>query len=375
MAISAQQIQDLREELRAAGVLEKRPVITWVKLFAHLGVGIALSLLCIRLPFWAVMCVTPFASVIYVVGVMMGHDGGHRSAFHSRLANAALRHIAFPLASGMSGIYWQYRHNVLHHAHPNVIERDEDIELHPLAQGRCYYITSHPAWRWIQRNVQGPFFWFFATGLPLDLRLKGFRYLVSHARTRRIDIDFVTDVAAIAVHFLCWIVIPCIWLPPLHVVGFYLYFWTIGGLWLSMLGLSGHGGLPLIDCYDDPTALIFHTTRNIRLGTVTSWCFVGLDYQIEHHMFPDLPSFQIHKSAPFVRRFAQRNGFPYHEIGFWGNLVALTRYFTVAWDDPGHNLVGNKIEVAEDRPARLFRGRIREPGTQREVRIGGERGA
>jgi fatty acid desaturase len=309
---------------------------------------------------------------VYIVGVMLGHDGSQGGAFRSKNANAALRHIAFPLATGMSGLFWQYKHNVLHHPHPNVIERDEDIEIYPMAQGRAYHIASSPALRTFQRRCQGVLFWLLASELPLDLRKRSIVYLVSHARTRPIDLNYLIDVIMVVTHYLLWIVLPSIWLDPLLVIAYYLYFWTIGGLWLSILGLCGHAGLPLIARFDDPVVLTFHTTRNIKLGPVMSWCFVGLDFQIEHHLFPALPSFQLHKAAPLVRQFAAERNLPYHEETLGSCIVLLTRYFAKAWNDPGHELVDNWLHVVDDEPARLFLGKVRDKGVQRAVRIGGE---
>src|ERR1700754_3413690 len=106
--ITGAEMRTLRAAIERTGISRKRPVLTVIKLTAHLGVGVALSLLCIWLPWWAVIIVTPLASVIYIVGVMLGHDGSHGGAFRSSIANAALRNIAFPLATGMSGLFWQY---------------------------------------------------------------------------------------------------------------------------------------------------------------------------------------------------------------------------------------------------------------------------
>lgn len=365
-------MRTLRAAVERAGISQKRPILTLVKLTTHLSAGVGLSLLCIWLPLWAVTLVTPLASVVYIVGVMLGHDGSHGGAFRSRRGNAALRHIAFPLATGMSGLFWQYKHNVLHHPHPNVIERDEDIEIYPMAQGRAYHIASPPALRAFQRRCQGVLFWLLASELPLDLRKRSITFLISYARTRPVDFDYVIDVSMVAAHYALWIGLPSIWLNPLLVIAYYLYFWTIGGLWLSILGLCGHAGLPLIARFDDPVALTFHTTRNIKLGPVLSWCFVGLDFQIEHHLFPALPSFQLHKAAPLVRQFAAERSLPYHEETLGSCIVLLTRYFAEAWNDPGRELADNRLRVVDDRPARLFLGKVREKGTQRAVRIESE---
>ena len=185
----------LGRALKQSGVFEPAPVRTIAKFLLHALGGGALYVVCLRAsPAVSALLVVPTA-LIWIVAVMMGHDATHGAAFRSRAANAALRNVAFPFMSGMSGLFWRYKHNLLHHRHPNVVGQDEDLEMLPLAVGRAYHLGSSPREQWIQRWVQnGAILWTMTVLLPWDLRLRSVRYLASSARLRGITREWTIDV-------------------------------------------------------------------------------------------------------------------------------------------------------------------------------------
>lgn len=63
------------------------------------------------------------------------------------------------------------------------------------------------------------------------------------------------------------------------------------------------------------------TSRNVRGGSVTDWAMGGLNYQIEHHLFPGVPRCNLRKMQPMVREHCAAVGVPYTETG----LVASYR--------------------------------------------------
>ena len=59
------------------------------------------------------------------------------------------------------------------------------------------------------------------------------------------------------------------------------------------------------------------TARNVRAHPVTDFWFGGLNYQIEHHLFPSMPRNQLKAAQATVRAFCQARGIPYHETRVW----------------------------------------------------------
>jgi hypothetical protein len=73
------------------------------------------------------------------------------------------------------------------------------------------------------------------------------------------------------------------------------------------------------------------TTRNFVLPRWISGFFVGLDFQVEHHLFPRMPHQQLRRASPVVRRWCARAGIPYQELGYDAAVIDVTRFMAAAW--------------------------------------------
>jgi fatty acid desaturase len=367
--VNREAIIRLRRDLEAAGAFDAARGATILKFLGHVLLAALLAEACFYAPFWLAVLLTAASSVSWMVAVMIGHDATHRATFKSRSANAVLRNLAFPFLSGMSGLFWRHKHNVLHHNNPNVIGYDEDLEVLPFAIGRPYHLGSNRLCSWLQRHVQCAWiFWPMATLLPWDLRSRSVRYMISHFRTKGVDGEWVWDVVMMAFHWILFLVVPCALIGVVPTLLFYVSCWSIGGLYLTILGLAGHTSLPLIESYDDRFAVQFHTTRNLKLGPVLSWCFVGLDRQIEHHLFPQIPHLRLKRATPVVKDFAARHGLPYHEDTLFECLRSISCYVNRSWDDPAKRLQRGTFEAGTDTPCRPTWGRLRPSRLNRQGR-------
>jgi fatty acid desaturase len=68
------------------------------------------------------------------------------------------------------------------------------------------------------------------------------------------------------------------------------------------------------------------TSRNIRGGRFIGAVFGGLNWQIEHHLFPSMPSRNLRRSVPIVKEFCARHGVAYCETGVVDSYVRALRY-------------------------------------------------
>jgi len=68
------------------------------------------------------------------------------------------------------------------------------------------------------------------------------------------------------------------------------------------------------------------TSRNIRGGHWVDLVMGGLNYQIEHHLFPSMPSPMLRRAQPLVRDFCLRHDLPYQESTLTGSFVLVLRY-------------------------------------------------
>jgi len=235
--------------------------------------------------------------------------------------------------------YWRVKHNIKHHANPNVIDKDPDIYAWPITFTQEEYESSGPIRKIFQRYVQAWIFWPISLLVGHLLRWDGIWYLISHPfvskKNHRFSKIWLADSGLVLVHFYLWLVLPVqLGMPWQTVIGFYVLLWALVGTLLTGIFIVGHAGRPIVVEYDKNWRLQIETARRIKFGPIGSFFFVGLDYQIEHHLLPALSHFNLPKAAPMVKQYAEERGWEYEEVGFisalWSSTIALKN----AWKTP-----------------------------------------
>ena len=326
----------LRRELEAAGVFERTPLASLGLLLAMLaGLGATFAAAA-ALGGVAWFALIPVAAVFTTVAAMLGHEGGHRSFSSERWKNEALLTVTFPLLAGFSSAYWTYKHNILHHGHPNDVDLDPDVGLWPMTSNRRDHLRAGAARRWFQRHLQGWFFWPMTTLIHAAMRGAALGFMFDKWKRGPRSSLLVLDTVAIALHLVLWIALPATVYGLGWTLLFYAAFWSVVSFYLGTIFAPAHMGLALTDAATaegaDGWVLQLHTTRNIRLPRALSWMYVGLDYQIEHHLFPLMPHQHSAKAGPIVRAWAERHGLPYREVGFLEGYRDVKRFMDGAWD-------------------------------------------
>ncbi len=323
-------VKALRRELDAAGVFKKKELQSWLKLAFLMAVFSGLTLTAINLPIWGAALLLPVISVIAVTMAMLGHEGGHRALSRSKFRNELMIHLAFSAFSGLGAMYWRYKHNVKHHSHTNIDGEDPDLNLWPMASSTAQYNEAGPKRRWFQRNLQRYMFWPLTLMLSWSMRGSSVIYMVEYRKTRGIDKAWILDVSCMLLHLIGWVVLPTIFISP-WAIAFYLGVWTLAGPMLAAVFAPAHMSMPVLTGHNNKWLLQFETTRNLAMPAWLSWFFIGLDHQIEHHLFPRIPHQNMRKAGEITRAWAAREGVPYYEIDYAKGLMDVTRYMAVAW--------------------------------------------
>ena len=96
------------------------------------------------------------------------------------------------------------------------------------------------------------------------------------------------------------------------------------GLYLGCSFAPNHKGMPVLDAGDRSDFLRRQvlTSRNVRGGLLTDFALGGLNYQIEHHLFPSMPRPSLRHSQPLIEAFCQQRGVPYCQSSLAGLLRA-----------------------------------------------------
>lgn len=351
-------MRQLHDELEATGALRRRSWPSWAKfgflLTAMLGAYAAI----VVAPWWAAFAIMPVAALFTTAAAMMGHEAIHRAACASRFGNQIIATIAFQLIGGHGERFWRHKHNKNHHRNPNVLGADTDLTMWPLAQSQADYLASGRVVRWFNRNLQKLAFWPLTTVVVFQMRVDSFKFIVKEARAGRFDLALAVDTVFVLAHYVLWIVLPALLFGLLPTLLFYVCLWAPVGFMLAALFSVGHMGLVVVTDYRSNVHLQFATSRSIRMPRFLSWFAIGLDYQLEHHLFPRVSHLQLPIVARHVEAFAARERMPYHRVGFPAALADVTRFMGDAWTRPPISLSPPAVAAAPPPPPSLPEHRL-----------------
>lgn len=338
------ELGSLRQELRAAGVFEHQEVRSWLKLGVLLS-GVAASIYVIYLYGWvAAFCLVPVCAVLSTSAAMLGHEGSHRSTSKSPGRNAAMAYFTFPIFSGLSLMYWREKHDRLHHGHPNVEGVDPDIRPWPFVSSKGDHERATPGLRWFQRNFQKWAFWPMSTLMALGMRRSSLLHLIAWPKRNGFNREWWQEVAALAVHYTAWLVIPSLLVGPLYAFLFYSAVWAGVGVFLALIFLPAHAGLPVVKEQNKDWIHQLETTRNLEMSRFLSFFFIGLNFQVEHHLFPKIPHQKLRLAARITRAWCEKHGIPYYSEPYLHALRDAAAYMATGYEreamDPMHVRLG-----------------------------------
>ncbi len=312
----------LSRQIKQAGLLERRPAYYVGKIAATVGLlaaGWAVFVLVGNS--WWQLAVAAFLAVMFTQVGFLGHDAGHRQIFGSRRANYVLGVLHGNLGIGLSYGWWVNKHNK-HHAHPNTEDADPDIMLGALAFSEAQTRTSGPLARLVYR-YQAYLFFPMLLGEAISLHTSSIRALTSPASRHR-----PLEIALLAAHAVGYLALVFLVLSPVKAVVFILVQQGLFGLYLGSSFAPNHKGMPILEAGDRTDFLRRQvlTSRNVRGGWLTDFALGGLNYQIEHHLFPSMPRPNLRRSKAMIETFCQQRDLPYCESSLVGSYAQALRY-------------------------------------------------
>ena len=313
---------ELRALLTAKGVFE--PQLRHYALHASLIVGLlvfSLAPLLLWQSVWlrlsdAVLLALAFTHLAYII-----HDAGHRQVFGKTSQNDLLM-LAVGYVVGTSRSWWFGTHNA-HHSHPNDLELDPNTALPMLAFSEQQALNQQ---RLLRKAMRFQVFYFFPLlGLEaVGVRAASLQFLFA----RKSKYPLVEGVG-IVLH-LAWYATLLFYVMPIEQVAlFFLVHQGLTGFYMGMIFAPNHKGM-LVPDPAEPLDF-FHrqvlSSRNIKPSPLVDFLFGGLNYQIEHHLFPTIPRNKLKDARSVVKAFCSERGVPYHETGVWQSYCEVASYF------------------------------------------------
>jgi fatty acid desaturase len=328
LTVAPPDFRTLTEEVRAAGLLDRRrgyyayrTVLTVVAFIAAWWAFFALG------ASWATLAVAALLGILSTQLGFLGHDAGHRQIFDSRRGNRLFGLFVGNAMIGLSYGWWVSKHNA-HHAHPNVVGRDPDIDV-GLAGAPDAIEDGMPRRslaRWMARRQAEMFF-------PLML-LRSTGLYVSGAQSllRRRDRGAITEGVLLAIYAAGYLTAVFWVLPPLEALAFIGIHQAVFSVYLGCSFAPNHKGMPILEDDSDMTFAQRQviTSRNIIGGRCTSLALGGLNYQIEHHLFPAMPRPNLPHARRVVRMFCISQGLDYCETSLIGSFRQVLQYLRLA---------------------------------------------
>lgn len=236
------------------------------------------------------------------------HDVGHGQVTGSRWHS--LMSAWFSIMLGWSLDWWIPKH-ARHHAHPNEPGYDPDVSIAPLAFSMAQARKKKGFYRWVVRH-QAYLFVVMLMGEVWHLRLASITFLLKRRTWRARG-----DLLLIGMHAALLGVLVFALLPTGLAGLFLVVHWALLSVYLGSAFAPNHKGMPMIepDMPRDYVRQQVCTARNVRGGILTGILYGGLNYQIEHHLFPSMPRNRLRHTAPIVQAFCAARGIPYRTTG------------------------------------------------------------
>lgn len=262
------------------------------------------------------------------IGFCVLHDAIHGSFSPNKKLNKLM---GFSMnAIGGSAFTWTIQHNVLHHTYTNIYPVDEDVDdkpflrLSPTGKHKSYHRFQH---------LYAPFIYALAT--LSWVFIKDFKQLAVYNKTGlttrfgfKPQTEFwgmlLSKIAYLAVVLALPIILGATWWVV--VLGFVLMH-MIGGLYLTMVFQLAHvvegpeqHHAPTDGMIENSWAVHqLSTTANFaNQSKVATWLMGGLNFQIEHHLFPGISHVHYPRISEIVKSTAEEFGMPYHEYKRFG---------------------------------------------------------
>ncbi len=316
--------RELSEQVHAAGLMAPRADYYVVKIAANLALaaGCWVAFFLVGDSWWQ-LAVAVALGLSFVQSGFLGHDVGHQQVTRARRTRYVLGLVHMNLLIGAAYGWWVRHHNA-HHSDPNNLDRDPDT----LRRQVIFDVDELPAkgrtaFRRLVIRFQSVLFFVLLAQEAWRVHAAGFQTARAGAlRNARLELSLLVLHGALVLTAAFTV------LSPVLAVVFVLVGQTVFGFYLGAVFAPNHKGMPVHRSSVELDWLHRQvlTARNIRPGRVTDFVFGGLNYQIEHHLFPSMARANLRHARPIVLEYCATHAIPYREVSAMASYREVARY-------------------------------------------------
>lgn len=317
------QYAELLGQIKGMGLLERRRgfYITLMVLLTVAMVGTFVAMASIGASWWQ-LALAPVLGILFTQFAFLGHELAHKQVFTSGPLNDALGQFLAHFVVGISYSWWNNKHS-RHHQNPNTIGKDPDIDSDVIA----FQDDQAQSARGLQRKIvqnQGWLFFPLLTLEGINLHVQGLKraFSAEHFPGRSTEISLLLARHAVFIGALFFV------MPPGIALAFLAIELAVFGVYMGASFAPNHKGMPLIPAGEKVDFLRRQvlTSRNIRGGRFMDFLFGGLNYQVEHHLFPNMPRPSLQAAATIVREYCKTHAVRYTETSLLQSYVQVIQY-------------------------------------------------
>lgn len=294
-------------------------------------------------PFVFILTLSPPIWLAFIAWILMGvgmaglgmsvmHDANHGAYSNNKIINYLMSNVIVLL--GASGFNWKLQHNFLHHTYTNITHLDDDIKDKAILK-----FSPHTRVRQIHRFQWLLAFPLYGISTLYWVTVKDFTQFFNYIKlgvnknTRKENnIAFTKIVISKVGYYFTFLVLPTVILGFSFwyiFLGFILMHITAGFILTLIFQLAhtveeAHHPMPNDkgEIENDWAIHQLNTTVNFsRNSKLLSWYVGGLNFQVEHHLFPTISHVHYPKIAPIVKATAEEFGIPYLENETFGDAL------------------------------------------------------
>ena len=312
---------ELRQLIVRRGLLHKQLAYYAYKILSTLGLlAGSLAILALVDTLWVQLINAGFMGLVFAQIAFIGHDAGHRQIFSS-VRNNEITGLIICFMLALDRSWWLDKHN-RHHNNPNHLALDPDADFPVLAFTKEQALKKKGFYRFIVK-YQAFLFYPLLVLEGLGLRLAGVQFLL----TNKIRYPLAESLLMLG-HFVAYFGLLFFLLSAWHAVFFIMIHQAVFGLIMGSVFAPNHKGMLMVDENDE---LDFFrrqvlTARNVKGHPFTDFWYGGLNYQIEHHLFPNMARNKLGEAQKVTKAFCKEHAIPYHETGIVQSMKEILQY-------------------------------------------------
>lgn len=327
----------LRVKVKALGLYDASALYYAWKVLSTFGLALFSAAICVLFDSLAMYMVAgAVMGLFYQQSGWLAHDFLHHQVCSNHYWNNVIGALVGNVWQGFSVQWWKNKHNT-HHAVPNLHGRqgegfsgDPDIDTMPLLAW-----SKEMAAKALDSSI-GPFMikhqalFYFPLLLfaRLSWLLQSYMYVFNSFAFYQYDrVEFpLLEKGGLLLHYAWQIALPYYaGMSFFEGIAFFLMGQATCGLLLALVFSIGHNGMSVYERESKPDfwKLQVTTTRNVKSSLWMDWFTGGLNYQIDHHLFPMIPRHNLHKINVLIKSLCKEFDIPFHETGFWEGIYEV----------------------------------------------------